>query len=133
MTKDAIKKKLKDEGSRLVYNLTWLSLVWLIVGAMVGMTITMFFTDMHDAAIVLMTQWRREAIIGLCILVLSGRVGTMISRPRNPPLDYTKLTGWGGFWANLVTIAYLIAIFILVFALAPDIFRDLVSLIKEIF
>ncbi len=126
-----LKAKLADHGSRIIYNLTWLSLVWFVVGAMAGMTGTMFFKGMHDAAMVVLLQWRREAIIGLCILVLSGRVSVMARRPRIPPLDYTKLTVAGGFYANLITISYIAMIFFLVFGLAPDVFQSLVKLARE--
>ena len=68
--KEKLKVQLAESRARLAHGWTLNSPVMVVVGAVGGMTATMYWKGAHDAAMVMVGQFSREGIIALLCLVV---------------------------------------------------------------
>ena len=107
----------KDLWKKLASNWSWVdTAVGFVVGAFVSMVITMFSLGMHKGAMDLLNAWSSEIVKLFLITVLLGRMLAVARWPRNPPLDYNKISPAGALAAHFLTI--IIGLMLLIITLA---------------
>ena len=75
-----------------------------LIGAFFGAAFALYMQGYQKAATHLMDKWADEAIMLALITFLLSRIIGVARWPRDPPLDYNKITGAGVVAANFITI-----------------------------
>ena len=110
------------------------SLTILIIGILIGSLMTWYFAAWHyqsaKIAWYMVRPWSGPIMKVTAMTILIGRMFVSARWKRDKPLDYSTLTFWGGFWANLVTVVLAVAFWAVVLSLVPDVLILADKLIK---
>ncbi len=130
-----MKKAISQFHKRITSKMSlFTSLTVFIIGILIGALTTWYFAAWHyqsaKIAWYMVRPWSGPIMKVTAMAILIGRVFVSARWKREEPLDYSTLTFWGGFWANLVTVVLSAALIILVFSMAPDVLLTVRSYIK---
>ena len=97
--------KTKEALQKLRHNWNWFAAIApYVAGILSGIVATMYYWDRRIEALALLHQWSREIVMMVLISLVLSRMIAVARWPRNPPLDYNKISGPGVVAAHFLTI-----------------------------
>ncbi len=124
-----MKKTFRFILSRIAHQWSWWdTVVGFTVGVFIGVVICIFMWHTAKLAMFFITEWAGPIMHFMMGALLIGRMFAVARWPRNPPLDYTKLTLAGGFWANFLLFILGVAFLAIIFNSAPNALEGLNTL-----
>jgi len=109
--------------ARLRHNWSWWdTAVGFFLGAFTGIVATLYLSDARWEAVNFLNEWVDQIIELFLIGFLLSRIIAVAKWPRNPPLDYSKITTAGAVAANFITMIMGMMLVIITLALvAPGV------------
>ena len=120
--------KTPQRFARFRHNWSWWdSIVGFMMGSFVGIGTTLYLSDSHREAVTFINEWTAQIIEIFLIAFLIGRIISVARWPRNPPLDYNKITVAGAIAANFITMIMGLMLLIVTLALVAPHVLELVA------
>lgn len=112
------KKTLKGTWRKVTHNMPWWSaLVIFVFGIIAGFLWGNYNSGQYKYVMYLLNDWIDEIVMLALIVILLGRMISVARWPRDPPLDYNKISMPGVVAANFITIIMGIMLLIITLAL----------------